>query len=462
MNNIKGVKTRIIILILIAGSFSFFACNKNEPEEELNDFTTTYSSSSKVITNPERGFYRQITSYSEDDGVDPVFLMNLKDQYISLVLCMYYLEKFKDSPLSQKQLDLINADFGKLREAGFKCVLRFAYTNTMEGENATDAPIEMVETHIDQLKPILQENSDVIAFVQAGFIGAWGEWHSSTNDLTSTVNKKRIVNKLLDALPMDVMIQVRTPRAKQEVFETSEPINGLIAFSDDKRARVGHHNDCFMASTTDYGTYSNIALEKEYIHNEALFVPTGGETCPPIGIPLADCIRARNEMEYLRWTYLNANYYGPVIDNWNSQGCYLEFFKRLGYRIELIGGNFPEELKSNDSLKIELELSNTGFAPIYKNKITSLILKNRTTGTISEFKLNTDIRECRPTIPFIINELVNLNGIPEGIYDLYLKISDNSERLLNRPEYCIQLSNKYTWDVVTGLNSLKHSLVITN
>ncbi|MGC9342575.1 MAG: DUF4874 domain-containing protein, partial [Bacteroidales bacterium] len=189
------IKKFIIVVILITFSISVPACGEDEKDDLSTDVTVNYLPSALVITNPERGFYHQVTAFSEDEGVSLAYLKNLKNQNISLVLSLYYLEKFKNSPLSQKQLNLIESDFGKLREAGVKCVLRFAYTNTMEGENATDAPIEIVETHIDQLKPILQENGDVVAFVQAGFIGAWGEWHSSSNNLTTTENKTRIVNK---------------------------------------------------------------------------------------------------------------------------------------------------------------------------------------------------------------------------------------------------------------------------
>ena len=35
----------------------------------------------------------------------------------------------------------------------------------------------------DRLKPFLEENKDVIQVVQAGMIGAWGEWHSSFHGL---------------------------------------------------------------------------------------------------------------------------------------------------------------------------------------------------------------------------------------------------------------------------------------
>src|SRR5690606_1968382 len=133
------------------------------------------------------------------------------------------------------------------------------------------------------LKAVFENNRDIIAFVQAGFIGAWGEWHSSSNGLATVENEKLVLNKLLSVLPPDIMVQVRTPSAKQQIFNTTSPLTAGLAYSGDNRARVGHHNDCFLTGGTDYGTYNNVEAEKQYISTEALYVPTGGETCPPTG-----------------------------------------------------------------------------------------------------------------------------------------------------------------------------------
>jgi hypothetical protein len=54
----------------------------------------------------------------------------LRDEGISLIQRMYYLEKFKDIPLSALELDLISNDMQLLRDAGLKCVLRFAYNTS--------------------------------------------------------------------------------------------------------------------------------------------------------------------------------------------------------------------------------------------------------------------------------------------------------------------------------------------
>ena len=78
-------------------------------------------------------------------------------------------------------LTKLNTGFANLRKQGLKAVVRFAY-NYPETEsdylNAQDATLSRVKRHITQLQPVLQANADVIAAVQGGFIGAWGEWHT--------------------------------------------------------------------------------------------------------------------------------------------------------------------------------------------------------------------------------------------------------------------------------------------
>ena len=57
--------------------------------------------------------------------------------------------------------------------------------------------------------------------MQAGFIGSWGEWYYTTNNLTTLENKKAVVTKLLEVLPESVKIQLRTPLYKQEVLQAN-------------------------------------------------------------------------------------------------------------------------------------------------------------------------------------------------------------------------------------------------
>jgi hypothetical protein len=442
----------------------FLCCCITCAKSKTNGKTDTtkeiqYEQSNDIFPNPERGFIHNLEIHSEGTPLNPVMLASLKNENVSMILRLYYLENFKDQPISNSELSLITSDMQKLREAGVKCVLRFAYTDDMSG---TDAPYSIISQHLDQLKPIFEENKDVIAFVQAGLIGAWGEWHSSSNGLATVENERKVLDKLLSVLPVEIMVQVRTPGQKQQIFNTTTTIESNIAYTAEKLARVGHHNDCFMASADDYGTYSNVQANKEYISKEGLFVPTGGETCPPDPpSSTPTCPEATSTMKLLRWTYLNLDWYKPTINAWKAAGCFEELQRNLGYRLALETANFPDQVAVNQDLTVNIKITNKGYAPLYNHKITTLVLKNKTSGDIHEVELPVDLRECKPLAEFKIDKTVKTTNIAQGIYDLYLKISDNSTNLKNRSEYSVRLANTNVWSEDNGgMNNLKHQLKI--
>ncbi|MEP3838506.1 MAG: DUF4832 domain-containing protein [Algibacter sp.] len=457
------MKIKILIPIIFFSVITCLCCsssgNDEEEEEVIDNSTTniTYSESSSVISNPERGFMHSWSVESEGDALNLVTLQSLKNENVSIILRLYNLSSFKNSDLSEAQLTLIETDFDRLRTAGIKCVLRFAYN---ENQNETDAPLNIIERHLDQLKPIFTNNADIISFVQAGFIGSWGEWYYTTNNLTTLENKQAVVNKLLEVLPKEIKIQLRTPLYKQQVFSSSTSMDASVGYGTTNIARVGFHNDCFLASSNDYGTYQDVDAEKSYISEEALYVPTGGETCPPTDIPTASCLTAENEMSFLKWTYLNLDYYGPVLNVWRNNSCFLDFQRKLGYRIILKSASLSKEASISGNFELNTSLENVGFAPVYNYKNTFLVFKSETDGTIYKKALDFDIRKVKPEASYQLTELVSLSGIPAGNYELFLKIEDQFQTLADRPEYSIQLSNSNTWDATNGMNKLLHTLII--
>lgn len=426
-------------------------------EETSGDEKVTYTVSNEVFTNPERGFMHTWQVNSEGSAMTAASLNNLKKENVSLILRLYYLEKFKTSALSQTQLDLIKTDFTRLRESGLKCVLRFAYTDAQDG---TDASVAVISGHLDQLKPILEENKDVIAFVQAGFVGAWGEWYYTTNQLTTPANKKLILDKLLATFPKEIKIQVRTPKIKQDFVTTTTAMDATVGYGTTNTARLGFHNDCFMASVDDYGTYVNVTAEKTYVSNEALFVPTGGETCPPTDVPIASCSIAEKEMTLLKWTYLNLDYYGPVLQEWRNNNCFTDFERKLGYRLALASSSVTKQASVNGTLALNAIVNNTGFAPVYNPKNAYLILRSTANGTVYKKKLDFDVRKVVPRVSFNLKESVSLSSIPAGTYELLLKIEDSSSKLSEKPDYCIRFANTGVWESTTGFNKLSQTVII--
>jgi len=95
----------------------------------------------------------------------------------------FVLDNFISSPISGDFLTNMQTDFDVARSAGVKLIIRFSYTNTPPTGNCGswicppygDASKANVISHIAQLDTVLETNKDIIATVQMGFIGVWGE-----------------------------------------------------------------------------------------------------------------------------------------------------------------------------------------------------------------------------------------------------------------------------------------------
>jgi hypothetical protein len=128
--------------------------------------TITYQEDSTNFPNPERGYY--ITS------VSPNALQAARKEGMTLVRKYYRIDAYWNAEvLPQSVLDGVHNDATILRQEGAKLIPRFAYNFG----GANNPPLERMLKHIEQLTPVLRTNSDVIAFLEAGFIGMCGEWH---------------------------------------------------------------------------------------------------------------------------------------------------------------------------------------------------------------------------------------------------------------------------------------------
>lgn len=127
-----------------------------------------FSPSSEIFRNPERGFYRATSI------IDESTLSWIGDEY-SLYSSYVRLDDYRDTDLPNEVLVDVESGLAKVRAEGAKLILRFAYNFGPYPDSEPDAALPQMLTHIEQLGPILRENSDVIATLQAGFIGAWGE-----------------------------------------------------------------------------------------------------------------------------------------------------------------------------------------------------------------------------------------------------------------------------------------------
>ena len=294
---IQDMKLSLVIVLLISITWATNAQNT----------TLHYEETSEDFPNPERGFYIPIGTAASH--FKPLDSATLKTEftgprkhgsaryaiYSTLLMREYTLDTFKNRPLTQEFLDDVDHDLDVVKKTGLKVILRFAYINKAKTGDCPDiykicppygdAPKSIVLEHIAQLAPLLKKHDAIIAVLQEGFIGIWGEnyytdyfgdagnngpghlFDSSWND------RNEVLHAELKALPANRMIQVRTPQIKQKYVYgphaavEERPLTPDQGYTSADAARIGYHNDCFLASADDYGTYydngSSIQPKKE-------------------------------------------------------------------------------------------------------------------------------------------------------------------------------------------------------
>ena len=427
---------------------------KKEPDTNLK--TVTYKLSNGEIANPERGMFTQLEP-DRNSFVDQGTLKEMRKSGKTLVQLVYYYGMFTTQELNQSDLDKISVDLDRVREARLKAILRFAYTNKQDG---ADAPMHIILRHLEQLKPILHKHVAVIACVQAGFIGAWGEWYYSTNKLNNPTAYRQLLDKWLEVLPAERCIQVRTPKYKQDFVGNATPLNDRTAFKNTAAARIAHHNDAFMTDETNMGTYEDIEKDKSYVAQDALYLPLGGETAePPKNAKLASGEKAWNEIYNLHWSFLNDAYYKPLLKSWANGGWLDKIKKFLGYRIALTKVKFSEQNAPGSDLELNLWFTNTGTACMYNARPACFIL--RAENGVDEYLANSNIelRAIQPNRPVEFNVQLKLpESLPVGKYKLFMWMPDADPKLQSMPEYAVRLGNNTGWDSKTGYNDLDISI----
>ena len=399
-----------------------------------------------VLLNPERGFYRTTSL------VDAPDLAWVREAGASLVHSYVRLDDYRDRDLDDELLDAVRAGLDQVRAAGLKLILRFSYNFGPYPDSEPDAPKDRILGHIAQLAPILADEADVIAVVQAGFIGAWGEWHTSTNGLLDDPQDKYdILEALLGVLPDSRTVQLRYPPYKRDHY--GEALDETTAWNGSLAARIGHHNDCFLASDDDWGTYPVGEEEayKEYLAQDALYVPMGGETCNP-NPPRSECESALAEMQRLHWTAVNDEYHPEVVAGWTDGGCREQMERLLGYRFTAISIDAPESAPPGGTLPLRIRLRNDGFAAPINPRPVEIRLSGL--GRFSVTLAGQDARRWLPGREVLIETRLQLpNDIEEGGWFIQIALPDASPRLHDDGRYAIRLGNRGFFDA-SGDNDL--------
>lgn len=435
-----------------------------EVNEELVPGSTMshveYKESSKIFPNPERGFYKHYDFLSAK--ASPLTASAVQaariEGGITLFYTGHYLTEFVKSDISDKFLQLVRKNMQALRDGGGKCILRFAYTND-QGKKPWDASPEWVARHIEQLKPVLQEYSDVILCFQSGFIGVWGEGYYTDNFVFDPQTpeqhklRKAVVDAMLDAIPSDRQVALRTPMFKRMMYADSytDTLTLATAYNGSSRSRICAFNDCFGAAADDYGTFAGNET-REYWKKDTRYVLMGGETCNVSDY--CKCKQSLKDCEDYHWTYMNSGYNGDVLNRWKTDGCYDEIERRLGYRLSLADAYYSSEPQAGGYYRVKLNIMNNGFAaPMNPRAVELVLVDGNGAKTVYELK-DVDPRYWFANQTITLDKVITLPEDASGECTLYLNLPAPEATIHDNPLFSIRLANDDVWEEKTGYNKI--------
>jgi hypothetical protein len=401
-------------------------------EREVRTTSWTYQEDPRDIVNPGRGFYS----------------WNAKDADKGLALIRIVLTSFCGTEILDKSVGQnLEARFAELRRVpGKQAIIRVIYADDGVLNPcglAEAARPELAISHLKQLAPIFKAHRHDIAFFEAGFYGMWGEWNSvhapnGRGYAEDSQLRYNLVRALLNELPDDFQIMLRRPRFRAELESRLLPA---------EMKRLGFHNDCYLASATDKGTYDGDRTPDQWkdmissLSRQGQAI--GGETCAD-NPTFTSCPAALSDMERLGMTYLNAGYSAAVLQRWKDEGCYEEVASRLGYRFVLESAQ--ASVSPDRKLTLELKIRNDGFAPAYHPFRPELSLVNAAgTSQTLEPTSGTDLdpRAWLPGETQSVRLQADVAALPHGSFEVDIRWSYHG-RILRFPVKSIWKESRQT------------------
>lgn len=425
------------------------------PEDSIEGTAVEYVEATGEVAGPERGMYSAYEVHTSTDAISATSVSSRRtSEGLTLWLLEFYLTDFMNGGISSSYLQKIDDCFNAVRTGGAKAIVRFAYRDNNDHlEEDQEPELDQILKHISQVKSILTKYEDVIFVLQAGFIGSWGEWYYTTHFGNSYSNRRKVVDALLDALPASRQIELRTPAFKMKMYDIAlkDTLTAAKAHDGSAASRLGGHNDCFVASANDQGTFSS-DQERKYWKAETRYTIMGGETCDPLlkdypgNDVYSDCDKTLKHLKDYHWTYLHNGYYRPILTKWQNQGCFSDIKAQLGYRLVLKDVHY-EAIKAGQKCKVTLRFYNKGYAAPMNPREAWLVWETPD-GKTEKTLLGSDPRTWHSGYNAVVATFTPSTA--KGT--LYLELSD--PLLKDNPVYSLPLANKDVFNATTGYNKL--------
>lgn len=519
----KSIIISLLSLSLVLSLWS--SCTSDTQHRTFRGIYANDPAGTAGLYNPERGFrlevaldvteknyvwspeqYPDITSYLEEQAAQ------YASDSVSLVQTYFYLTGAVGKDLTENDFQSMSIFFDKLRELDKKAVLRFAYETQFMGRATTGPTLDDIIRHTEQLKPFLAKNKDVIQVLQAGIIGAWGEWHSSFHGLESSDDTKRtILQHICEMTPEGRAVQIRVPEYKN-LLDTASADYKRTSFHDDFIVINKHRWDGGMSEGTS--AYEQIVRESPYLpvdgelpwgtwsmnedpdNPEAGWIIDGLQTSRRCFLQHYTSLSAihnykekntadKYSMMYWKETSISEAFLAenkmPVSDGYftNQDGTKAErtvfdyLRDHLGYRLELQEMTAPVTFTPGGSNQVELSLINRGFSTLFNEHPVYLVLVDEGGNLCCPVLTDANVSDWQPYQPGdtsytpLVHRITANMPVPaelaKGKYRLGLWIPDGSECLKENNRFAIRCANgdaewwvsedgKYGVNILTTIN----------
>ena len=408
-----------------------------------------FTESSKLLRNPNRGFFHLYGTLLDDETRDFQALVDgwlRHDKETALSLIEINLANYRDCPISAKGLANLEALLEALTKTDKQLVLRFLYDWSGNAQETEPDTLGRVLAHMRQLEPLLRAYSSRIFSLQGVFVGDCGEMHHSA--YLSDEHVRTLIRQLEKVTDETTYLAVRTPVYWRKITNLSNP-GGFSRKNTVLAVRLGLFNDGMLGSASDCGTYGTGTLaekgpyaawdraeELAFQNTLCRLVPNGGEVT--LDNPYNDLENAIRDLETMHVTYISRDHQAQVLSKWENTkapagGCfggqdgitYLE--RRLGYRLVLREARLTWD---RETLTVEADVQNVGFAPVYKQADAQVVLWDARSGQKLAYPVAQVVRSLAGGTDkektLTLQARVPLAELPEGDWRVYLDLTDRA------------------------------------
>lgn len=455
----------LVIFFIVFGSFICIYAVNSKNKESVYPQSLSTTETTNPILNPDQGFYYPIVIALRNDTVDN------KTSYIKNDIQTYHLRMDisayskaaggTDCLLNDFALNSLDRIINDFLYKGKSVIIRFAYDPNFDGkEGDIEPPISLIQSHIQQIAPILEKHKETVTAIEAGMIGKWGEMHSTSSATPECINK--VISAFLSSTST-IPILVRTPVMIYNYLGiTINDIDTTKIAKNTPEYRLGMFDDGFLGSESDLGTYTDRTKEISWLSLQTNHTPFGGEVVVPDSTlhNIEVCIP---EMFKIHLSYLNSLWNDKVIKKWKStyytsscsygieeeyygKTAYTYIQNRMGYRLLLAKSTFKYPSKIN-KITFDLIIINLGFGSFYRPKRMSVLFVDTQSKKVKEYQVSDYQGEYQ--LQFTVKDK---GSVVSSSSDVYLKLYSLSYQ--GNPVYPVQFANEGIYDKSLQANKI--------